>query len=332
MSITKLLTDVQSKYDELETKYQQLKTITCPSVLPVKIISSAFHIKEAHRWFISDSSYGIRLLPEFSINGSYSAIKMGYAEKRLLDAQLAKALAEVEVIRSKMDASHAENAVALHTNNLVYDSVSTFMKNAGFPESYTVYELPSPKHRNKQHVKKTAGWLTDLQRECKRTDGYEQACRVLSEYTAKVMKFHTEFCRQAALNDARIERECMKKRQELGIMKLAAKYLPEGTEEWEASDIIRAMTEKDKYLDLAYAMEQTRGDWSSGFYRVEDALNGFEVVTEADKEIHDEIMSLMEQEDGRVFRDCNNNYSVVYGLVEPSLLADFLKVCEYENL
>jgi hypothetical protein len=146
------------------------------------------------------------------------------------------------------------------------------------------------------------------------------------------MKFHTEFCRQAALNDVRIEREGMKKRQELGIMKLAAKYLPEDTEEWEASDIIRAMTEKDKYLDLAYAMEQTRGDWSCGFYRVEDALNGFEVVTDADKEIHDEIMSLMEQEDGRVFRDCNNNYSVVYGLVEPSLLADFLKVCEYENL
>jgi len=70
-----------------------------------------------------------------------------------------------------------------------------------------------------------------------------------------------------------------------------------------------------KYLQLALAMVKTRGDFSKGFYRVKNAINNFVVETEEDKNVCNEIMEILNNkdiQDGRVFRDCQYNYSYIH--------------------
>jgi len=82
------------------------------------------------------------------------------------------------------------------------------------------------------------------------------------------------------------------------------------------SKILYILKESNKYYYLAAAMEDTRGDWSDGFGRVEDALENFTVETDLDKEIYDDVYdSCYDREcglDGRVFRDCEYDYCYIF--------------------
>jgi hypothetical protein len=62
-------------------------------------------------------------------------------------------------------------------------------------------------------------------------------------------------------------------------------------------------------------------------------LRGFNVETDLDRKIYDNILSYISdwQGDGRVFRDCEYNYSVLYGIVsenDSQLYKDFKVVIE----
>jgi len=70
-----------------------------------------------------------------------------------------------------------------------------------------------------------------------------------------------------------------------------------------------------KYLYLADAMYRNRCDWSNGYNYVEDALDNFEIETELDHEIVEELEEIMYEYDcvdGRHFRDCDYNYNWIY--------------------
>jgi hypothetical protein len=85
-------------------------------------------------------------------------------------------------------------------------------------------------------------------------------------------------------------------------------------------DMIEAVRKKDKYLDLAAAMMDTRGDWSDGFYRVEYALGRFNADTPMDKEIYYAVHAAVHsgEEDGRIFRDLGEfGYDAILKLADP---------------
>lgn len=92
------------------------------------------------------------------------------------------------------------------------------------------------------------------------------------------------------------------------------------------NDIKEWMFEQDKYIELAYAMQSVRNDWSDGVSVVESALDNFKCCTIRDNEIHTEIKECLEaienkETDGRVFRDCRYNYDFLFSLVDnPRLL------------
>lgn len=101
-------------------------------------------------------------------------------------------------------------------------------------------------------------------------------------------------------------------------------------------DIRRALLEKNKYLRLADAMYRTRCDWSDGPYRVSDALSGFVVETEEDRDIREKLSGYTNEwdSDGRVFRDCEYNYTVLFEKVQasdPDLWAMYEKFREIEG-
>ena len=123
--------------------------------------------------------------------------------------------------------------------------------------------------------------------------------------------------------EAKKELEKKVKEENRILALLLAKYDLDIDCEWR--DLMDAITEKNKYLDLAYALEKNRGDWNEGYDYAESGLNRFKVVTEQDQEIYDNIYSYFDDFcDGRVFRDCEWNYGRLYGLVDNNdLMKDF---------
>lgn len=105
---------------------------------------------------------------------------------------------------------------------------------------------------------------------------------------------------------------------------LVAKY---GISADEPQGVCAALLDRDKYLDLAYAMNATRNDWSQGYWRVEEALARFkeQPQSEQDKAIIADIQSCLDESwvDGRTFRDTEWNYSRLYEVVKPELFSDF---------
>lgn len=83
-------------------------------------------------------------------------------------------------------------------------------------------------------------------------------------------------------------------------------------------EVREALLESNKYLKLGVAMQLTRGDWSDGCYRVQDALKDFasEPYQDIDDLIIKEIGYLCEcwsdNADGRIFRDCDLNYNKLF--------------------
>lgn len=118
------------------------------------------------------------------------------------------------------------------------------------------------------------------------------------------------------------------------IFELATKYNLLPADEQSPYDIERHILSQDKYLDLAWSMEQTRGDWSEGFWRVEEALEHFEITTPLDTVIYNELSEIMssDESDGRVFRDIAHDYDFIYQLVEnKELEADLRRISEYSK-
>jgi hypothetical protein len=79
-------------------------------------------------------------------------------------------------------------------------------------------------------------------------------------------------------------------------------------------DVKAAIRSKCKYLDLAIAGSETRGDWSEGCWRVESALGRFTPETQVDKDIVEEWWDICNDfDDGRSFRDTTWNYDRIIG-------------------
>jgi len=92
--------------------------------------------------------------------------------------------------------------------------------------------------------------------------------------------------------------------------------------------IVEHIETMDKYFNLAIAMEETRGDWSEGFGRVEEALGSFKIENKVDRKIYDDINECCngEERDGRIFRDCEWNYDKIYALANPELVELYIKL------
>ncbi len=97
------------------------------------------------------------------------------------------------------------------------------------------------------------------------------------------------------------------------------------------SDVLDHLCGKDQRLNLAVAMQRTRGDWSEGPYRVSNALGNFRIETNEDKDIAADVATcLYDFSDGRVFRDTTWNYTRLFASVtDQQLAADCQKAMQH---
>ncbi|MNQ66527.1 hypothetical protein D3C85_810190 [compost metagenome] len=197
------------------------------------------------------------------------------------------------------------------------------------PSGYSTYEFKTNRSSKKTETRHTAGYLGDLSRNIKTDDGYTYTASQVERYKETFTQIANNLKQKIRAVQAEKEKEEKNKKSVQVLARMQVKYGLNEHSMWE--DVLEALDSKDKYFMLARAMEDTRGDWSEGFGRVEWAINKFVVESPEDKEIEDNISTFLdgEYEDGRCFRDCEWNYSVLYGKAAAEVLKDYETLSEY---
>lgn len=254
--------------------------------------------------------------------GSWFKTKAYYGEAKLLesvsslDERKTALLALVDKL--EVDSINVEQtyANAIQNNKLIVEKVTLLMQHIGIKSSYSVRDTKSratyPKYNNV-----SAGYISDLSRD---VPTQIQGLKV----DTKRLRQDIEQRYQNVIRQVDAEKAKVQKQHQIALLR--AKYTPDDAEssEWTIREKILS---QDKYLRLAYYLEQNRNDWNDGCDYAETGLSGFEVVTAQDKEIYDNIQACIDDwdGDGRCFRDCTWNYGVLYGLVENQQLINDLE-------
>jgi len=184
-------------------------------------------------------------------------------------------------------------------NQALVTSLRKVIVEAGFPESHVEYK------RNKPN-RIPSGWSVGIRAATGPTS------LVVESRMKESRGYREKFLAEKAKAEAEAERvkqeEADRRAADIEFVDLCRSVGldPLATDVGDLEDAIRS---KCKYLDLAVAGMETRGDWSDGCWRVERVLGEFKVVTPEDKAIHEDWWSECNDfHDGRQFRDCTWNY------------------------
>ncbi len=248
--------------------------------------------------------------------------------------QIDKKLEEYKVMLESniaaITAQHETNIPLIENNKLVREKVAFVMKQIGMPSTYTKSYYKTNRSNKMTHETTSAGWNSDLTRECVVSDGHEsKISQAKSAFEALKRQAETEKNRIRQEISAKEKTEKEKKSVQ-ALARMQVKYGLDENSDW--TDVLEALDAKDKYFALARALEDQRGDWSCGFDRVQGGIDSFVVETDEDKEIYEEIHSLAYDEDlcdGRTFRDCEYNYSFLYSKVDSDLMQDYETLKQY---
>ena len=222
-------------------------------------------------------------------------------------------------------ATRERNQAVAENNKEIKEALIVLMQNLGFAE--TVRKRKSA--RSYKTVEEKTAWrdFVDLIP----TDAWgTQLDRIYKEWCERIERRRAEITAEEVKRTRQAEAEEKKRNEMKVLVTLGMKY---GQEFHSVDDTIQKIILKDKYLYLAYYLERNRGDWSDGCGYAQTGLEHFNIETPADKEIVKEISDICaEFEDGRSFRDCTWNYSVLYGMADKNLLADLETLKEYESI
>lgn len=234
----------------------------------------------------------------------------------------------------KINLMHANNGAALENNKKLKEKLSFMMSAAGIPAGYTTYEYPTTRSKTKKSIGHTAGYIGDLQRNISSTDSYdfhksaaEKSLVAAREESVKRIAKIKEIKRQEVKEKAKVDAEKV-------IVHLRVKY--ETRYDADASEILDAILEKNKYLHLGHYLEANRIDWNDGPSYAERGLNGFTIETKEDEKMYDTIHGLIEDwgGDGRVFSNWEFGYGFMFSKVsesDPALYKDYELIKEKIN-
>lgn len=224
-----------------------------------------------------------------------------------------------------------QNQLILEHNKSVREKITNIMRELGVPPTYTTYEYKTSRSTKRTSSTHTAGYVGDLDR----LIGYNPSPKINVEAVRRsVEEYFNKKQKEAAEKQRQLELEQKKKTEMHELALLRAKYTPEDAES-DKYTILDNILSKDKYLRLAYYLEQNRNDWNDGYDYAETGLNGFTVETDEDGRIVETLQKTISESDyvdGRVFRDSWPTYGDLYGKVEDAtLLSDLEKVNKHFN-
>lgn len=275
-------------------------------------------LNSSYEWFKFKIEFGIEIKP---------TVKDLEKRKEDLIVQFGKYLDDYKKV-------YDQNLPIIENNLLIFDKIKVIMAAIGIPDYYRRSYYKSSRSRSLTTESEKAGYLADLERNIPISQPNlpkkEEFLRKLNEAYEPKLKV----IRQAEEATQKAEQE-QRKIHELALLR--AKYTPKDASST-VDEIIDSLLSKDKYLRLAYFLELNRGDWNDGYDYAERGLNSFEVITETDKLIQEDIQKCINSGndgfiDGRIFRDTEWNYGIIYELVDnQELIEDLSKLKEFKNI
>lgn len=239
-------------------------------------------------------------------------------------SKLNKALEIFDLISSYDEESHSRNLKYNKDNIQLRASLFNLLEEVGIKDSYYDYKTSRSRNRSKINYKfkseigsqiKTSYSKNTL--EDKVTDLKSEFNKIFKKILSDREKLEKEE-REVKINEKELKYQAL----------LLSKYDLDLECGWE--DILENVLNRNKYLYLGHYLMLNRGDWSSGHDYASYGIDNFSIDGVLDQKIYDDITSFMYDNwdfDGRVFRDCEFNYSYLFDKVKDSdelLYEDYL--------
>ncbi len=247
-----------------------------------------------------------------------------------VDTMYAQALVLIEKDIEALAQTHEVNKQALEVNAIIHEKVRLIMKDTlKIPDTYSTSAYKSSRSSKLTYTTHQSGWSADLQRNIKTTDGYDTAVKSVKGYKDSFDRIAKSLKDKILLNQREKDKVDADKKSTMALIRMQVKYGLDEDSTW--SEVQETLMSKCDYLRLASSMESVRNDWNEGFGAVEYALDKFAIASQEDQEIQACISEILssDETDGRIFRDCEWNYSVLYGKVSAELMSDYAVLQEH---
>jgi hypothetical protein len=279
-------------------------------------------------------NHGLGLMDEYFFQGSSQASRHFRWEnftKERFDAVMKRFdTAKEEWIKDALEIQKQNENIILH-NKIQYDRIKKMMSALGIGEIHTEWSYKTARSSKMTKKETTCGWVTDLKRVLALSDNYQTTLSKIENKRKSVEAYGLKKLKE--LEEARKEKEReeekQRKIQELAFLRV--KYTPKNSTA-SGEEILTEILERNKYLHLAHFLQANRNDWTSGYDYAEQGLERFDIECDFDKAVVEELTKIIDEPDwvdGRVFRDCEHNYSVLFSKVkDEDLISDYNKIIE----
>ncbi|MGG1671527.1 hypothetical protein ACIFOE_12910 [Paenibacillus sp. NRS-1783] len=227
---------------------------------------------------------------------------------------------------------HVDNVEKLKNNKATESKVFDILEQIGISNTYYGYKTSRSRDTSKMYYNFPSEIRKQIPTQYSENK-LEELNKSLIEQLKKVWNDETYKIKQERIKKEKQEKE---KEYNKKLALLLAKYDLDLTDSWH--ELEEAIIDKNKYLRLAHYLEMNRNDWSDGYSYAESGLSQFTTESDIDSKIYEDIISYMYENwdgDGRVFRDCEYNYSILYNMVaeqDTQLFKDYEAVQEHLEL
>lgn len=229
----------------------------------------------------------------------------------LSEEGLKSALEFIDKIAQEDTETHTKNIEKCASNNETYTALSNLLTRIGIKDKYYGYKT----NRSSKKESLYYNWPTEIFGQIPRSYSSNKINELVKKYKDNIQKYYDDEMKKIKAEADKKEAERKVKEQNKKLALLLAKYDLDLNCDWK--DLLDIVINKNKYLYLAHYLMLNRGDWNDGYSFAETGLSGFDVKSNLDQEIYNDIQSYIDgwDGDGRVFRDCEYNYGVLYGMV-----------------
>ena len=232
-----------------------------------------------------------------------------------------------ELARSKALAAYnaslslvESNRTICAENDTIIKKILTLIRNTGIADKTSVYTKVGRKY---QTVTTPAGW-TQIGNGVATVDEWESLEKRYQTFLLDCDLWR----KQLDLEEAKARQlEASKKAASALETKRIAACLKHGMDPLTTTgdDILDLVLQKNKYLNLAHYLQKNREDWHDGPDNAAFGLDSFTIDSALDRLIYDDIRHHVDDwdGDGRIFRDCEYNYDVLFGMVPVELMTEY---------